>query len=254
MGGELIQLLRLMRLKEPLIATVSSPAFMGLRAFQNVAGVILNPTFWEYLFKMCRAVYPLMRILRLGDRKIPGYDKLLFYVLQADRLMPKFLGDADEYRQQHITEEIIEVFEATMDTASETFEESQYEGFEDDSDDEDDDDEVETTTTETYLEEIVDSDDEEEEDSDVSDDEESWDGNTLRDMVMKSWVRKERRGKLVHAYSLVGFMLSPIPSVRELAMAGGVTTEMQEVSIFVYHLLKINANHTFFGCVFSVGG
>ena len=148
--------------------------------------------------------------------------------------MPKFLGNADKNRQQYITEEIIEVFEATVDAASEMFEESEYEGFEDDSDDEDDDDEVETATTETYLEEIVDSNDEEEEDSDVSDNEESWGGNTLRDTVMKSWVRKERRGKLVHAYSLVGFILSPIPSIRELAMAGGVTTEMQEVSIFVW--------------------
>ena len=38
-----------------------------------------------------------------------------------------------------------------------------------------------------------------------------WDGNTLTDQVMRFWLK--RRDKLIHEYSLVGYILSPNPTI-----------------------------------------
>ena len=47
-----------------------------------------------YLFTMCCVLYAPMRILRLADQKVVAMDKLYFYVLQAERMLPKYLAEA----------------------------------------------------------------------------------------------------------------------------------------------------------------
>ena len=49
-----------------------------------------------YLFTMCCALCAPMRILRLADKKLTAMDKLYFYVLQAKRMLPKYLAEAIE--------------------------------------------------------------------------------------------------------------------------------------------------------------
>ncbi len=97
MAGELIALLQLLQLKHALQATVVSPEFKSLKEFEIEATILMHEDFWKYLFVMCRALYAPMRVLRLADQKTPAMDKLYYYVLQADRLLPKWLTDAEEH-------------------------------------------------------------------------------------------------------------------------------------------------------------
>ena len=96
MAGEHIALLRLLRLKNALRATITSKEFLDLRVFHTVTSVLNDPTFWKWLFVMCRALYAPMRVLRLADQKNPAMDKLFYYVSQTDRMLPKYLGDVEE--------------------------------------------------------------------------------------------------------------------------------------------------------------
>ena len=45
---------------------------------------------------MCRALYAPMRVLRLADQKSAAMDKLNYYVLQTDRMLALYCGDAEE--------------------------------------------------------------------------------------------------------------------------------------------------------------
>ena len=95
MAGEHIALLRLLRLRNALKATVTSKEFMDLKLFKDASDIVMCDDFWKYLFVVCRALYAPMRVLRLADQKIPAMDKLYFYVLQTDSMLPKWLGDLD---------------------------------------------------------------------------------------------------------------------------------------------------------------
>ena len=61
-----------------------------------MAFAILQNNIWMYLFTVFRALYAPMRILRLADQKLAAMDKLYFYVLQDERMLPKYLVEAIE--------------------------------------------------------------------------------------------------------------------------------------------------------------
>ena len=63
MAGEHIALLRLLRLRNALRATITSKEFLDLRVFHTVTSVLNDPEFWTWLFVMCRALYAPMRVL-----------------------------------------------------------------------------------------------------------------------------------------------------------------------------------------------
>ncbi len=44
---------------------------------------------------MCRALYAPMRVLRLADQEVLGMEKLYYYVLQTDRMLLRWLPDAE---------------------------------------------------------------------------------------------------------------------------------------------------------------
>jgi hypothetical protein len=44
---------------------------------------------------MCHALYAPMRVLRLADQQVPGMEKLYYYVLQTDRMLLRWLPDAE---------------------------------------------------------------------------------------------------------------------------------------------------------------
>jgi hypothetical protein len=96
MGGELISLLRLLRLKDALRSTINSKEFLNLNNFKEECCVLNNDNFWMYLFLMCRVLYAPMRVLRLADQKTASMDKLYFYVLQTDRMLIKWLPDCEK--------------------------------------------------------------------------------------------------------------------------------------------------------------
>jgi len=95
MAGECIALTRLLRLREALKATITSKEFLDLNSFKPETFCLNNDSFWLYLFTMCRAMYAPMRVLRLADQQVPGMEKLYYYVLQTDRMLLKWLPDAE---------------------------------------------------------------------------------------------------------------------------------------------------------------
>jgi hypothetical protein len=93
MGGELIPLLCLLRLKDALRSTINSKEFLDLNNFKEECCVLNNASFWMYLFLMCGVLYAPMRVLRLADQQTTSMDKLYFYVLQTDQMLIKWLPD-----------------------------------------------------------------------------------------------------------------------------------------------------------------
>ena len=69
MGGEHIAAIRFFRLIAPMKATVTKKEFQELNSFKGLVQVILNEHMPEWIFNMSRSLYPLMRVLRLGDMK-----------------------------------------------------------------------------------------------------------------------------------------------------------------------------------------
>jgi hypothetical protein len=65
MAGELIGLLRLLRLRDILRATIASKEFKDKweKSFQREAIVLENNEFWKYLFILCHSLYAPMCIL-----------------------------------------------------------------------------------------------------------------------------------------------------------------------------------------------
>ncbi len=95
MAGEHIALLRLLRLQNALKATVMSKEFMDLQVFKDASNIVLCDDFWKYLFVLCRALYAPMHVLCLADQKKSAMDKLYFYMLQTDLMLPKWLSELD---------------------------------------------------------------------------------------------------------------------------------------------------------------
>jgi hypothetical protein len=95
MAGECIALTRLLRRREALKATITSKEFLDLNSFEHETLCLNNNSFWLYLFTMCRAMYAPMRVLRLADQQVPGMEKLYCYVLKTDRMLLKWLPDAE---------------------------------------------------------------------------------------------------------------------------------------------------------------
>jgi hypothetical protein len=65
MAEELIGLLRLLRLRDILRATIASKEFKDVweKTFRREVIVLKNNEFWKYLFTLCCSLYAPMRIL-----------------------------------------------------------------------------------------------------------------------------------------------------------------------------------------------
>jgi hypothetical protein len=113
MAGEHIAILRLLRLKNALLATINSKEFKDLHVFDSVCQVLMNPDFWKWTFVMCRALYAPMRVLRLADQKSAAMDKLNYYVLQTDRMLAMYCKDAEERGAGLLTPSTIRVMDCS---------------------------------------------------------------------------------------------------------------------------------------------
>ena len=202
MDGELLALLRVSRLKDTLRATIDTKKYMELKQFESLNCLLLQNTFWDLLFALGRAVYSGMRILRLADLKAAGMDKLLHYVYQADRVMKKYLEEAQALAKILLNDDLLG---ALYDNDDKKF-----------GKDLDDIEEGEEEEVQDYPVDFVDNSDTEDDDDDevVADDDNISllyiDG--LMDKVMAIW--NHRKKNLIHDYSLVGYLLRPIGAVQ----------------------------------------
>ena len=160
-----------------------------------------------------------MRILRLADLKAAGMDKLLHYVYQADRVMKKYLEEAQVLAKILLNDDLLG---ALYDNNDKKFGKD-LDGIE----------EGEEEEVQDYPVDFVDNSDAEDDDDDevVADDDNISllyiDGLTYK--VMAIW--NHRRKNLIHDYSLVGYLLCPIEAVQSQCRENGITADMNEVSI-----------------------
>jgi hypothetical protein len=75
MGGEALQLLRILRLKDTIMESVMSKVFIECKKFLFIGQIVKHDGFWDLLLAICQLRYPLFRLLRLADMR-GGIDKV----------------------------------------------------------------------------------------------------------------------------------------------------------------------------------
>ena len=158
MAGEQIALLRFLRLKDALQSTITSPEFIYMNQFNSTADVLMHEEFWKYLFVMCCALYAPMRLLCLANQKVAAMDKLYYYVLQTERMLPFWLNDAQQHAAHLMLDETVQAFEGGDDTVNANGNNVDEVGSSDDNNNNDNDDEDDEDVTTATEEENDDSD------------------------------------------------------------------------------------------------
>ncbi len=83
---------------------------------------------------MCRALYAPMHALCLADQKTPAMDKLYFYILQTDAMLPKYLDSLESQTAGFLSETTIQSM-ASVPMAGESDSEEDDNSSGDDEDD-----------------------------------------------------------------------------------------------------------------------
>ncbi len=187
MGGHIIALVRLLRLKKALINTVTSAEYGRLKE-NLVSKIILDNTMWEHMLVIVRAIFPGLIILRLADSNKPAMDKLYHYVRRMDQYLersttlldtiPK-IGDDDKFPYRKYFSRYLSILSVSNEANKDS------------------------SADESELEM---------DDLGVVPDFEG-----LSDAFMKCW--KKRREKLIHDYSISGWLLNPMEEVFNDARA-----------------------------------
>ena len=98
MGGELISLLRLLRLKDALRSTINSKEFLNLNNFKEECCVLNNDNFWMYfwcvVFCICTMLQCVCYIWLINKQR--QWTNYIFFVLQTDRMLIKWLPDCEK--------------------------------------------------------------------------------------------------------------------------------------------------------------
>ena len=177
MGGHVISMMRTLRLKLPLINTLSSASFVqgNFKIDKKLIELLKSDSTWQIMTKLVRAIFPLLIVLRLSDEQEPCMDKLYFYVRRMDSTLIKSKDILDEVEKKFSGTSWRTLFDTIMiDDDESSSNESEYD-------------------TETC----------DEDDSDTM--------TTLGQKVIDIW--KKRRDKLINDFSIAGWLLSPIPDV-----------------------------------------
>ena len=101
MGGEALQLLRVLGFHYPLIECYASRVFLDLpKTFHFLAELMKRDDYWDLHYAVCLFLYPMLRLLRLADMRIGVMDKVYWYVLQVDRLLEESTNNVVEKWQK----------------------------------------------------------------------------------------------------------------------------------------------------------
>ena len=87
LAGEVLQFLQGFHLKTSLQTCTLDSIFVDYKKFGFVIDIINSSAYWNCLFAIIQACYPILRILRIANTMIGGMDKLYYYMRQTDRLL-----------------------------------------------------------------------------------------------------------------------------------------------------------------------
>ena len=89
-------MMRLLRLKDPLRATITQVKFQQLDLNDRARSAlidIMDDIFWRALFCLSRAVFPSVRVLRYYDSNIPAMEKLYHLARRTSKAIEKSVVD-----------------------------------------------------------------------------------------------------------------------------------------------------------------
>jgi Protein of unknown function (DUF 659) len=196
MAGHAYAQCRMLRLREPLLATISSAAYkdLKLKGFpKKVEEYLLNVDMWQATYEVQRCLFPMIRVLRLADKSAcGGMSKIVYYVHKTDEAIRKSMDSLKDLKffADHVPADAEDV-----------------EGL-DETDDFDDDDEGADERGGVVVQEQLSDDDEAEE---------AEEGLHLGQQLLAFW--KKRRLPLITPLSLAAWYCSPHPDVREDCVA-----------------------------------
>ena len=72
--------------------------------FEQIAYAMLQEEFWKFIFVMCRALYAPMSFISLDDHSTPSMDKLYYFVLWTEHMIPIWLENAEDWSKCILTE------------------------------------------------------------------------------------------------------------------------------------------------------
>jgi hypothetical protein len=93
MAGHMYAQCRMLRLRGPLVATISSVVYINLKLKgfpKKVEQYILNPDMWQAAFVIQDCLFPMRKVLWLEDKsECGGMSKLVYYVHQTNKAIQK---------------------------------------------------------------------------------------------------------------------------------------------------------------------
>ena len=120
---------------------------------QRVKKIVEDKLFWEATYVVTRALFPVLRILRLADKSAPGMDKLYYYLRQTDRAIENSLAAITtldyfkEYRDGDDEDDEYDAMDAeNNDDHGEEFDGDGQPDDDDDNNEDDDDDSIDSVT------------------------------------------------------------------------------------------------------------
>jgi hypothetical protein len=211
MAGHAYAQCRMLRLRGPLVATITSAAYkdLKLKGFPlKVEEFLLDNDMWEATYTVQRCLFPMIRVLRLSDKSAcGGMSKILYYVHKTDEAIGKSM-------------EALKDLKYFADHEPADADEEEGIDLVDDGADSDDSDQEET-------EEL--SDDE----AEASDDEEVL---HLGEKISAFWYK--RRQKLITPLSIAAWFCSPHPDIRADVVAHEIGADrlvVEEVIAKLYY-------------------
>jgi hypothetical protein len=77
MAGHFIAFQRMLRLKNAILSTLASSEFINLKVAKEETKLLKDDLIWQCLADIVRAAFPALRVLRLADKKKPGYGQVI---------------------------------------------------------------------------------------------------------------------------------------------------------------------------------
>jgi hypothetical protein len=229
MAGHAYAQCRMLRLREPLIATIGSAAYknLKLKGFpQNIEEHLLNPDMWSATYALQRCLFPMIRVLRLSDKSAcGGMSKIVYLVHKTDDAILKSQETLKELKYFTDQNAMDAEEEEGIDLEDDDFDKN------DCSDDEGvqfskdvDEDDNEDKAAEAFL------------DDDSVDEEER---QHLGEQIHALW--RKRRLKLITPLALAAWFCSPDPNIRQDVVdheLGSDRLEVEKVVIKLYHPMR----------------
>ena len=189
-------MIRMLRVRQPLTATIHQQKFVALSLNENVAAAVRDigdDKFWKCIYIILRAIFPALRLLCYCDKSTPAMDKI-FYLSHRTTL-------ALEKSEEDLNDESL-FGEMTRDNNLRR--ETDDMGC--DSDDDDDDDVLFTNDTTPT------SSDNDSDDDDIGDDENEKPKSFGRLFI---WHWDKRKKNIEHEYAIAGWALCVMEDVRK---------------------------------------